>query len=272
MTSRILTGAGLILLLLLALYFGGWVFSILWVACVCIAMYEVFHVLSNAGHRLIAWPTWIALVIAIPGFLLLTDVGSLLLLVLLVVATLMLVSALIMFRDQPRLEDLMTSVLPLFTVALPGMSLLGMTRMDPIQLQRVFLGLAFFIPVLGDSFAFFIGSRFGKRKLNPQVSPNKTMEGAAAGLFGSLLASSAVYLIGLAFGVQLPGFTHFLALGFLGGIVGQLGDLFASLVKRHCGVKDYGRIFPGHGGMMDRLDSILFTGTLVYLYQAVLMV
>jgi len=271
-TSRVITGAGLVLLVLFSLYFGGWVFSILWAACVCIALFEMFHVLSAAGHRIIAWPTWTALVIAIPGFLLLTEVGSLLLLVLLVVTTLMLVSALVMFRDQPRLEDLITSVLPLFTVALPGMSLLGMTRIAPIQMQRVFLGLAFFIPILGDTSAFFIGSRYGKRKLNPQVSPNKTMEGAAAGLVGSIAASCAIYFIGSAFNISLPSFPHFLTLGMVGGIVGQLGDLFASLVKRHCGVKDYGHIFPGHGGMMDRLDSILFTGTVVYLYQAVLMV
>ena len=164
----------------------------------------------------------------------------------------------------------MLSVLPLFAVALPGMSLLGMTRIEPINLQRIFLALAFFIPVVGDSLAFFIGSRYGKRKLIPQVSPNKTIEGAIAGLLGSLLAATLIFLIGLSLGIRLPGYFHFAGLGLLGGVAGQIGDLFASLVKRHCGIKDYGHIFPGHGGMLDRLDSILFSGTLVYLYQALL--
>lgn len=268
MTSRVLTGITLLALLFLALYFGGWVFSLLWIACVCIALYEVFHALHSAGHRLVAWPTWTALIIAIPGFLLLTDVASLLLLVVLVAVTLFVVSTLVMFRDEPKLEDLAMSVLPLFTVALPAMSLLGMTRIETMGLQRVMLSLAFFIPVMGDSLAFFIGSKYGRTKLNVAISPKKTVEGAAAGLLGSLLAAIAVYLVGLSFKVHMPAFFHFLVMGILGGIAGQIGDLFASFVKRHCGIKDYGSIFPGHGGMLDRLDSILFSGTLIYLYQA----
>ncbi len=268
MTSRIITGAALLLLLFVALYFGGWVFSLLWTACVCIALYEVFHALSTAGHSLVAWPTWAALIIAIPGFLLMTDVASLLLLVTLVSLTLFVVSAIVMFRKEPRLVDLTMSVLPLFTVALPAMSLLGMTRIETIGLQRVLLSLAFFIPVAGDSFAFFIGSKYGKTKLNEAISPKKTREGAAAGLLGSLIAAVLVYLVGLAFRVHMPHFVNFIILGILGGIAGQIGDLLASFVKRHCGIKDYSHIFPGHGGMMDRLDSILFSGTLIYLYQA----
>lgn len=268
MTSRIITGASLLLLLFLALYFGGWVFSLLWIACVCIALYEMFNALKTAGHQVLAWPTWFALIIAIPGFLLLTEVESLLLLVLLVAVIIFLILTLVMFRDEPRLEDLTTSIIPLFAVALPGMSLLGMTRIEPIGLQRVLLSLAFFIPVLGDSLAFFIGSKYGKNKLNEAISPNKTLEGSLGGLLGSVLAAVMIYLIGKWAGVQVPTIANFIALGILGGIAGQIGDLFASFVKRHCGIKDYSHIFPGHGGMMDRLDSILFSGTLVYIYQA----
>lgn len=268
MTSRIVTAVLLLVLLFIALYFGGWVFSLLWIACVCIALYEVFHALSKTEHRPVAWPTWAALLVAIPGFLLLTEVASLLLLVMLVACTLFIVSVLVMFRDKPKLEDLAISVLPLFMVALPGMSLLGMARIEPVEVQRVFLCLAFFIPIAGDSLAFIIGSKYGRKKLNPTISPNKSIEGAIAGLFGSIMAAILIYLIGIAVDVQLPGFGHFIILGFLGGIVGQIGDLLASLIKRYCGVKDFGHIFPGHGGMLDRLDSILFTGTLVYIYQA----
>lgn len=270
MTSRILTAIGLLTLLFVALYFGGWVFSLLWIACVCISLYEVFHALFAAGHRPVAWPTWLALLIAIPGFLLLTEIESLLLLVILVCVTLFVVSTLVMFRDNPRLDDLLMSILPLFMVALPGMSLLGMTRITPIALQRIYLSLVFFIPVTGDSFAFLVGSRYGKIKLNPPISPNKSVEGSFAGLAGSMLAAILIYLIAVSVKVMMPNFIHFLLLGIFGGIAGQIGDLFASLVKRHCKIKDYGKIFPGHGGMTDRLDSVLFTGTLVYLYQALL--
>ncbi len=272
MTSRILTGLTLLILLLLAIYFSGWVFAILWIACVCLALFEMFRALKNAGHRLLVWPTWSALLIAIPGFLLLTELGSLLLLVLLVALTLFVVSALIMFRKDSTLEDLCMSVLPLFAIVIPAMSLLGMTRIETIGVQRVFISMAFFIPVAGDSAAFFVGSNYGKTKLLEAVSPKKTVEGAIAGLLGSILIACLIYVIGLNFKLVLPSFLHFVLLGFLGGIAGQIGDLFASFVKRHCKIKDYGQIFPGHGGMMDRLDSVLFCGTLVYLYQALLWV
>ena len=89
-----------------------------------------------------------------------------------------------------------------------------------------------------------------------------------AGLLGSVLAATGIYLAGLLFKVEMPAFIHFIVLGILGGIASQIGDLLASFVKRHCGVKDFGTIFPGHGGMLDRLDSILVSGTLVDLYQA----
>ena len=68
----------------------------------------------------------------------------------------------------------------------------------------------------------------------------------------------------------LPPVWHYVLLGFVGGAVGQMGDLFASLIKRHCGVKDYGKLFPGHGGMMDRIDSVLFMAVLVYIYQSIM--
>lgn len=268
MTLRIVTGAALLILLFLALYFGGWVFSLLWIACVCIALAEMFNALKNAGHEVLAWPTWFALIIAIPGFLLLTEVESLLLLVILVATIIFLIITRIMFREDPKLEDLTTSIIPLFAVALPGMSLLGMTRIEPIGLQQVMLSLAFFIPVLGDTLAFFVGSKYGKRKLNETISPNKTIEGVIGGLAGSVLAAVLIYFIGNLAGVNVPTIANFMILGLLGGIAGQIGDLFASFVKRHCGIKDYSHIFPGHGGMMDRLDSILFAGTLVYFYQA----
>lgn len=270
MTTRILTGIGLLILLFIALFSGGWVFSLLWVGCVCIAMYEEFHVLYQAGHRPVAWPSWVALIIAIPGFLLLTELTGLLLLMLLIVLTMMIVSASVIFRNEPKLEDLLMSLLPLFSIVLPGLCMLALARVTPVSEQRIFLSLAFFIPVVGDSFAYFAGCRFGRRQLAPEISPKKTKEGAAAGLIGSMAAAAAIFLIGLALSERSIPFYHFLILGLLGGLTGQIGDLFASIVKRHCQVKDFGHIFPGHGGMMDRLDSILFVSVLVYLYQALL--
>ncbi len=127
MTTRIITGVGLLALLFIALYFGGWVFSLLWVACVCIGMYEESCPAPSGIGR---WPglCWLALIIAIPSFLLLTETTGLTLLMILVMLTMMLVSVLVIFRDEPRLEDPLMSLLPLFSIVLPGLFMLALSR------------------------------------------------------------------------------------------------------------------------------------------------
>ena len=105
----------------------------------------------------------------------------------------------------------------------------------------------------GDSAAFFVGSRFGRRRFCPNLSPNKTWAGAVGGLAGSLAG-------GL---LSLPLFAGEVSAGFIAatslavGLSGQLGDLFESLWKRAKGVKDSGNLIPGHGGILDRIDSLL---------------
>ncbi|MHC1786239.1 MAG: phosphatidate cytidylyltransferase [Christensenellales bacterium] len=270
MMTRTLTGAGLFLLLFFALWMGGWVFAILWIACVLIAIGEEFRVLSAAGHRPVTWPTWAALLISIPSFLLLDETKSTGILIAMVFFTFLVVCTNVLFRSNPLLEDMLFSILPLMSVALPGMSLLALNGVTP-STQKVLLALAFLVPVIGDTSAYFVGVRYGRVKLNPIVSPKKTVEGAIGGLLGSLVTALAVYLLAQALGVRLPGIWHFAVIGLLGGLVGQIGDLFASIVKRHCQVKDFGTIFPGHGGMMDRLDSILFVAVFIYAYHQLIM-
>jgi len=112
----------------------------------------------------------------------------------------------------------------------------------------------------GDIGAYLFGVSLGKTKIAPALSPQKSVQGAVGGLFFSLMAAlSFKYFIPLA-----P--LYILALcGFLGGLLGQIGDLFESLIKRVSGVKDSGSIMPGHGGILDRLDGVLFAAPLFYL-------
>jgi phosphatidate cytidylyltransferase len=118
------------------------------------------------------------------------------------------------------------------------------------------------IVMSGDSAAFYVGSSIGKRKLYPVVSPNKSVEGMIGGLAGSVLGA---FLAGMTFFPELsPG--DCVAAALFVGLLGQLGDLFESLLKRSFGVKDSGNVFPGHGGMLDRLDSILFAAPTLYIY------
>ena len=133
------------------------------------------------------------------------------------------------------------------------------------------LFLVFAVPSIGDIFALLVGRSVGGPKLCPAVSPNKTISGAIGGLLGSLIAALLVGLIAWIFAVQsravLPAWWHYVLLGLIGGAVGQLGDLFASLIKRHCGLKDFSNLFPGHGGMLDRLDSVIFMAVIIFCYR-----
>ena len=112
-----------------------------------------------------------------------------------------------------------------------------------------------------DIFAYFTGYLFGKHKLCPSISPKKTKEGALGGVFGSVILSLAFILI-----VQPDLLIHGLVIGVLGSIISQFGDLTASIIKRKIGIKDYGNLIPGHGGVLDRFDSVLFTAPFVYYY------
>jgi phosphatidate cytidylyltransferase len=110
-----------------------------------------------------------------------------------------------------------------------------------------------------DIFAYFTGYFLGKHKMAPNLSPKKTIEGAVGGLFGSSLLS---WLFGFIFMREMA--LVCLVLGLVGGAAGMAGDLTASAFKRKMGIKDYGNLIPGHGGIMDRFDSVIFTAPVVY--------
>jgi phosphatidate cytidylyltransferase len=114
----------------------------------------------------------------------------------------------------------------------------------------------------GDSFAYFAGKSFGRHKLAPIVSPHKTWEGAFAGFLFSVVAAVVCKLTF----VKEMSLVDAMAVGGLIGIIGQIGDLCESIVKRAAKVKDSGGIIPGHGGMLDRLDSLLFGAPAMYYY------
>ena len=115
---------------------------------------------------------------------------------------------------------------------------------------------------LGDIAAYYWGRNFGKKPLAPVVSPNKTIEGAIAGLAGSLAAGA---IAGYWF-LNHIAMVHCLLVALICGTIGQCGDLAESLLKRHAGIKNSGDVLPGHGGILDRIDSLLFAGPVFYCY------
>jgi len=135
-----------------------------------------------------------------------------------------------------------------------------MTLWGNLPAGAAYVWLAFVGTWASDTFAYFVGSYLGKHKLCPGISPNKTIEGALGGVLGSTLV---VTLLGSVFTLPV---SHSMLMGLLVGIAAPLGDLVESAIKRFSDVKDSGHILPGHGGILDRFDSILFTAPVVYYY------
>lgn len=155
------------------------------------------------------------------------------------------------------------TVLSLVYGALPWIAIWELFRMaeDP---RYVYLLCA--VVWAGDSGAYFAGRTLGKHKLAPRMSPNKTWEGSIGGIIASIIGAACVkafYADGIA------AWEVIVASAFAGGVLGQLGDLAESTFKRFSGVKDSGKIFPGHGGFLDRVDGLLFAAPVIWaiLYQ-----
>lgn len=139
--------------------------------------------------------------------------------------------------------------------------------MHLVQLRQTTFGVQWLLVIMlivmtNDSAAYYTGSAFGKTRLYPLVSPKKSVEGALGGLAGSICGTLLAKFTFFPQLTLLDAFTTALVIGALG----QTGDLFESLLKRSFGVKDSGTIFPGHGGVLDRLDSILFAAPATYYY------
>ena len=160
---------------------------------------------------------------------------------------------------------------------------LGIAGSTPYRNAGIFL--MFIVPTFTDIAAYLVGSTVKGKKLCPSISPNKTISGAVGGLFGGMLGAGLVllltfladkYAINL-FGLKMltdrwsTTIVNFVMLGLFGSVFDQIGDLFASFIKRRSGIKDFSKILPGHGGILDRVDGMMFCGVFFYMYFAVMM-
>ncbi len=124
--------------------------------------------------------------------------------------------------------------------------------------------LAFIIPWMTDTFAYFTGRALGKHKLIPEVSPKKTVEGAIGGTISAIIITLLYgFLVGK-FTSAVPNYIGIAVVSAVGSVLSQCGDLMMSLIKRKFEIKDYGKLFPGHGGVLDRFDSIICTAPFIY--------
>lgn len=176
----------------------------------------------------------------------------------------------VLLRSSVSIVDAVTSVTGILYIGFPFAYMVMLrewpdTRMITTQLGNFEFGCALiWIMFIGtwasDTFAYFTGSAIGRHKLCPSISPNKTIEGVLGSLAGT---TAAVAGLGIFFGLPVQ---EMAILGLLIAVLATLGDLVESVAKRYAGIKDSGNIIPGHGGIWDRFDSVLFTAPLVYYF------
>ena len=168
-------------------------------------------------------------------------------------------SLLYLFKiEERKLEDAMATLTGIFYIVFFSFHITMVDRAEPYSLMVWLIVITAFGT---DIMAYFAGVALGKHKLCPKISPKKTIEGSIGGILGSVILSG---VFGYFFMPEV--LIHCVIIGVLGGVVSQFGDLTASIFKRKMGIKDYGNLIPGHGGILDRFDSVLFTGPMVYYY------
>lgn len=258
LSKRIAVAALLIPLVLALLYWGGLALTLALGLVSLLCSYEYIRMLRQAEYK-VSW-LWLAIsALSFAVFLLLPG------------------------WEIPLMWTLMAAVFADALIAwdkshsIPraGLLLLGIfyTGVFPAMIARMNVessspNILFWLVILiwiTDSSAYFVGMAWGKHKNVTAVSPNKSIEGFIAGAVAPFLITIILYYTNV-----LNDFALAMLTAFAAGIVGQLGDLGESMIKRYCNVKDSSRMFPGHGGILDRMDSVLFAGSFLYCAQFII--
>jgi len=282
MIIRIVTAVVGIPLMLGSMYVGGWVFNVLMTFIGAVGLYEFYKLAAAKG----AAPNYI---VGLLGGIAMTVLASLFVdpsqhwsirWLLVMVPAMMLVSVLTlaieMWRNRPQaVFNVSATLMGIVYVSLGFASLIYLrqyqldgtpaTSIEP-DLGFRFVMIAFVSVWMCDSLAYFVGMAVGKHKVNPRVSPKKSWEGSVAGMIGSV----AVFVVGVTWYMPTVALHHAVICGVIVGLGGQLGDFSESWLKRDADVKDSSQLIPGHGGVLDRFDSILFVAPLLVMYASLL--
>jgi phosphatidate cytidylyltransferase len=258
LAQAVITALGLLAVVVVCYVLGRTAFFFLATVVVLLALFELFDALRQAGHR----PSIPFGVLCGFGMLGVAYLQRPALFAVVVAATVFgaFVLALRPDRGPTPATDAAWTVLGVVWIGGGGAGAVSILMLKPQD--GTFLLIATFLSIaLGDIAAYFIGTRFGKHKMAPSISPAKSWEGFAGGVLGSL-AGGALFA-GLLFDLSLAAG---LGIGAIVSLIAPAGDLVESLTKRELGIKDSGRLLPGHGGFLDRLDAIIFCCPVVYLF------
>lgn len=281
MAKRVMTGVIFTVVLIAGILLQGWFLRGLLLFAMLLSLSEMYRAFRKIGADPVRWAGYAYCFLAVfaqsmssqlnhPVF---NEISPPMLALTL---SLLLAMCRIISRGKVAFDSMVMTVFPMLYPGLFFSLIITLQDLDSRFVATLALALTFFIASVNDVFALLIGVRFGKHRLSPEISPKKSIEGSIAGLVASTLFAVALpacfnlaaelFPVLNPTGTVLPPLWAFAILGLVAGALSQVGDLVASLVKRHCGVKDFGSIFPGHGGMMDRMDGILFCGVACYLF------
>lgn len=263
LTKRIVTSSILITLAVLSVMFN-WIFAIVVSVLIMLGLWEFFGLVEKKGiHIYKYFGTVIGLIIPLSIYFKfeLTKNWELLFIVLA-----LLFIFLLQFTRRESSEALLGISTTLFGILYVAWFFSFLIKIRLLPYGSGLLAFILLVAKFGDIGAYLVGTKWGKRALIARISPKKSVEGAAGGLiFSILVAVASKPLL-----PQHPLFSywHLALLGAFFGILGQLGDLSESLIKRDCQVKDAGKVLPGLGGVLDMMDSLLFTAPAFYFYMS----
>ena len=259
MKTRVLSGIVLAIIMISSSFCGGWYLYLLCAGVSLIGMYELYRVIDIQKSALACMGYLSAIFYYI---CVLTGYEKYDIFVF-VIALMAIMSVYVFTFPKYKIEEVTLTFLGLFYVAV----MLSYIYKVRILEDGIYIVWLIFIASWGnDTFAYFTGVLLGKHKMAPVLSPKKSIEGAIGGIAGATI-------LGIIFGYIVNGYmsetvSHpvfiFAAASFVGAILAIIGDLTASAIKRNHNVKDYGKLIPGHGGILDRYDSVIFTAPIIY--------
>lgn len=262
MLTRCISGAVLVVIALVTILSGGYVLAATLFAISCIGFYELSKACKVHTEKINALE--VVCYIAILAFYGITVFSPDDTLVLLWAVLFFLgVMGMYVFRF-PKFSAQQVMAAYFCVLYAPVMfSFIYRTRMTEYGVYLVWM--VFIASWISDTFAYFTGMLLGKHKLAPILSPKKSIEGSVGGVVGSTLAGALFgYLFSTKVGQEVNLIVVCAVLGAFGSVISQIGDLAASAIKRNHEIKDYGNLIPGHGGIMDRFDSVIVTAPIIY--------
>lgn len=260
---RLISGAACAVLVLLLIFVPPVVFHIAIGAACLVALYELYRTFEQTKKWQIMVLGYLFAVIFLVMPLFPISLPKELFTFLLVVYLMLLSVCSVVYHETIKFSDVTRGF---FSLVYGVLLLLHLSYIRFLDNGIALVILVFLGAWLPDTFAYFAGRFFGKHKLIPAVSPKKTIEGSVGGVLGAVI-SFMVYGVILQFGFgYIVNYWLLLFLALTCGVVSQFGDLSASVIKRECGKKDFGNLIPGHGGILDRVDSLIFVAPLIYYF------